>query len=659
MRKNILGIFAAALLLVGCDYNDKHFDGLDDLVQPYDKVGIAYTLSADDYKAIADNKDNQAIAKAKDDAASAETGEEVKVNADALAALTTKKAFNEIITVEEYAPAFISKKWEYKDESTELMLTYNIEEKVPEYLEGLSNAEEYTVTLNNYETVWGDTGIEYFTPKKPLKNYANDILVEAFPEATKDAVVLVNFNFNTTEPGSAGKDPIIFSEDFEELEGEVTWFEQNTVGDRKWQVKEYSNNKYLQYSAFKSGAKEQNYLVTPAINVKEGAKFSFDVNVGNFNGKVLTVFVSDDFKDDVTKAKWVEITSSFTIPEPEKGYSNFQPAGTYDLKGYVGKKVSIAFVYTGDGTDGSVGPTTTVQIDNVLVSTEATKAATRAVTRAADDGIQRLAHVYKLGGTDWYHNDKTLGLNQDDYALMGIKEFDKDHAPEEYLPKLLDRKVPFYEDGKTLTVLYKFDKKLLASDYVYNKEGDSWAPVSYSVEESKQFVYSKGEWKFNPSRNINLPAEKGNVEVSKFYQTIVDWVWENIDKKELGLTDADKKEGKGYMTKYGNNEYYFGASGFQNNMDFRFSKFREQYAAGYPDMDDAKIKDVVFKRVPEAFKIALTALYSDAKPAEGMEVVYTVNFGGYDGTNLFYTIQFEVVGNGQFEYIENSFQQVK
>ena len=116
---------------------------------------------------------------------------------------------------------------------------------------------------------------------------------------------------------------------------------------------------------------------------------------------------------------------------------------------------------------------------------------------------------------------------------------------------------------------------------------------------------------------------------------------------------------KGYMTKYGNNEYYFGASGYQNNMDFRFSKFREQYAAGYPDMDDAKIKDVVFKRVPEAFKIALTALYSDAKPAEGMEVVYTVNFGGYDGTNLFYTIQFEVVGNGQFEYIENSFQQVK
>ena len=82
MRKNILGIFAAALLLVGCDYNDKHFDGLDDLVQPYDKVGIAYTLSADDYKAIADNKDNQAIAKAKDDAASAETGEEVKVNAN-------------------------------------------------------------------------------------------------------------------------------------------------------------------------------------------------------------------------------------------------------------------------------------------------------------------------------------------------------------------------------------------------------------------------------------------------------------------------------------------------------------------------------------------------------------------------------------------------
>ena len=67
---------------------------------------------------------------------------------------------------------------------------------------------------------------------------------------------------------------------------------------------------------------------------------------------------------DVSKATWKDITSSFTIPqEPANGYGKFVSAGTYELKEYAGKKVSVAFKYVGDGKNKK---STTYQIDNVV-----------------------------------------------------------------------------------------------------------------------------------------------------------------------------------------------------------------------------------------------------------------------------------------------------
>ena len=69
------------------------------------------------------------------------------------------------------------------------------------------------------------------------------------------------------------------------------------------------------------------------------------------------------------------------------------------------------------------------------------------------------------------------------------------------------------------------------------------------------------EWLYSPSILINLPVEKNNAEVSAFYQAITDWVKENHSE---------------YVTSYGNNDYYYGGSAYQNNFDFRVSAWQGQ-----------------------------------------------------------------------------------
>ena len=50
---------------------------------------------------------------------------------------------------------------------------------------------------------------------------------------------------------------------------------------------------------------------------------------------------------------------------------------------------------------------------------------------------------------------------------------------------------------------------------------------------------------------------------------------------------------------------------------------------------------------------ALSMLHGDAKPIDGIDVIYTINFSVYDGTTTTaYVARFKVVGQGKFEPID-------
>lgn len=655
MKKYIYGLLACALILSSCDYNDKHFKGLEDLAKPDNTSAVEYTLLPEDYSAISKNKDNVAFAKELDAKVETEDGTPSEIYQNALKAIASNESFGELITAADFAPNFLITKWYTKDNTAAIKLTYNEDVNKPEILTKLEQAHNYTLDGNDYEQIWGEAGIEYVTDKKPLNKSIDALLNAEYVDAQKDQYAVVNYQYSIIEPGQSGTDPVIFFENFDEFKDKdvPTWAQQNVLGGRDWQIRAYNNNSYLQFSANGSNSEEESYILTPSIKAQKDAFFSFDLKFRYYNGLPLSIMISDDYTDDVTKATWTDISNAFEFPVPADGGEtpDFVSVGAYNLTPFADKKVVIAFVYKGNGIKDVAGAiTTTVQIDEVQVSLE--KPATRSATRSAESTIFNRSNVYKFNGTIWLEVNDVITLTTSDYQSMGIDKFGKAN-PKEYLPKYLSVRYPYAQADDLKTLVYRYDDGMGSAQYEYN--GSSWIFVESFVPVTSQFVFSDGKWVYNPSTVVNLPAEKGNAAVSAFYQPITDWVWENIDQKELGITE----KGKGYVTRHGNNDYYSGTSAFQNNVDIRTNKYIEQYAKGYTKddgtvMSNDEILELVLSRLPDALTIGLKATYPNAAPVDNMEVIYTINFVMYDNTKIPYTIQYEVVGKGEFKYIEGS-----
>lgn len=358
MRKNnIYFYFAALLLLVGCeDFDDKNFDGLDDMTRPENQINKEYTLTADDYVTI--------------------SGLTVEgVEADALKAVKTNFYLTTATPAHDVIPAFLAKKWFTASSGSAVKVTYDFGGETPFYLSELAAAQTYTVSAADYVTVWDNDKYAFFTPSKnPDKNLPK-ILAAAFPEAEGGAYVLASYLYSATEPGGDGEEPgAPFTEDF----GTVTpnadvdlpgWTNFTEKGTKKtWQGKAYDGNNYVQFSANGSGEAENvGWLITPGIDVSiyTAPAFTFDLKIGYYNAECLQILVSEDFSGDPLTATWKDITANFYLPkEPTSGYSaDWAVAGVADMSGYDGK-IFIAFKYSGSGTDGK---TTTYQLDNVYV----------------------------------------------------------------------------------------------------------------------------------------------------------------------------------------------------------------------------------------------------------------------------------------------------
>ena len=125
-------------------------------------------------------------------------------------------------------------------------------------------------------------------------------------------------------------------------------------------------------------------------------------------------------------------------------------------------------------------------------------------------------------------------------------------------------------------------------------------------------------------------------------------MFENICKP---LGDTSIKSGLFYISSYGNNEYYSGTSAFQGNVDLRPSAAQAQYPAEYGSMSDDEIVALEKKRfMEEVMPGALAMLHPDAKPMDGIEVLYIINFSVYNGSATTpYTATFKVVAPGTFE----------
>ena len=226
------------------------------------------------------------------------------------------------------------------------------------------------------------------------------------------------------------------------------------------------------------------------------------------------------------------------------------------------------------------------------------------------------------------------------------------------MPQFLGLKYPYAQAGDTVAVVYNYyngDATVLKADeYVFT--AGAWTyntqPVTVVTE---QYALAENGWVFSPDVTITLVPGR-NAETNHYFQKLTDWVWENIDQKE-GVTE----KGKGYVTSYGNNDYYYGGSAYQNNFDFRPSAWKAQNEKAYGEMPDEDLTALMWERLPEALLHMLECAYPDVQ-LEDVPVTYVLKFGiyGIEGSSAtkYYTARYKLTGKGEFTYVEDSLKEI-
>ena len=201
--KKILFFLASTLMLVSCEnyFIDKNLGGSD--YNPTDVRTIDYTLTDADYKAVVTNEVNKAIAEATLVADSLGVVDSTEYNA--FLQIAEDLAFNKIAVAEVYVPALLAVKFPQLSKGSLFNLTYNTTEGKPAYLNDFAATTKYTLSVADYETIWGEGkgGIYYLTPATMMG------LTSVLPtQAEEGAIMAVVYDYKDTEPsfGSTGND---------------------------------------------------------------------------------------------------------------------------------------------------------------------------------------------------------------------------------------------------------------------------------------------------------------------------------------------------------------------------------------------------------------------------------------------------------------------
>ena len=287
---------------------------------------------------------------------------------------------------------------------------------------------------------------------------------------------------------------------------------------------------------------------------------------------------------------------------------------------------------------------------NTVVTDIKTGAA--APARVAQLASTGKAQAYYFNGTRWSKPNNVTALSAAQCNEITGKTYGNlTKAQADYaLPIFLKQTFPYAQAGNQQFIVFNCNdvKAYVGRQYIF--DGAEWAENDGIEETTLQFVRQGGSWKADPSVVLVLPSGKGQELSATYYQACTDWVYENIDVP-LGSTSITS--GFGYVTSFGNNEYYSGTSAYQNNVDLRADKAAAQYPEGYAGMSDAEIVALMKKRFEtEVMPGVLAKLHPEAAPMEGVQVTYTITFGTYDGSNHTETIRFEVTAPGTFTFLD-------
>ena len=304
-----------------------------------------------------------------------------------------------------------------------------------------------------------------------------------------------------------------------------------------------------------------------------------------------------------------------------------------------------------------------------MIVTDVVPAAATASTFAAPKVVSEKMYAYfKYNGTSFEATD-IVAVQPSDFTAMGQKYGSFTNPQQDnYLPQFLAEKFPYAQVNDNAYVAYRCYANSVTTwkvdHYTFSTE---WSKVVYFEDKTDQFRKAEGKWNIDRTLELNFP--NGDAGAKAFYQYCVNWVYDNKDvalgapardnagtivSTEIVTISGAKPTGDYWVSNYGNNEFYTGASAYYGNVDWRVSAVKGGFtAAGMGDLTDDQITEKLKEHTTEVFAAVLGYVYPTMTAEEYKKVV--INFYTY-GPNVTYTCAFEVVGTGKFEYIADSLQ---
>lgn len=621
-----------SLLLFGLascqDVNDD-FKWLDDETNPKDIVNDSITISATDISTIASKTKGTT-----DEAYGTQ--------------LSKDKMFSDLAPAEILIPYLLPTIFFSPDPGSSVLATYQFKNDRDSLLAGLStstDAPAYVLGDKDYEAVWGSPYATALTPNKSPEKQLPILLAANFPDAKDGSYKVIQYAYSTEEPvSSTTVGDIFYKQNFEDLGIAANkslaingWLNVDLEGSKTWDMKSYNSNFYIQASSYKSGSKNDNWLIMSPIDLTSATNphLIFDLKVGNYNSSCLNILVSTDFdgnQANIKSATWDNISSEFIIPTvPTSGYAtDFSSSGFGSLIPYKGKKVYIAFRYIGDDSS-TTKATTTYQIDNIEVAE-----AIPGIEVKSKDVVYTA--YQKVGGT-WKSAETSdlIVLQPEDYTIGGTKNtyFSAAEAQSKISAVLMATQSLII--GSQKVVVYKNSTTSFYADRLTYSAENNWTINSVVETKSSQFILTKDrKWLFDPTLVVTMTASD--------YQIVVDYV---INHQAI--------ENSALVNSYKNTEYYYGFN--SNNKNITYREKDRVYDPTYPK-DGTEEDKTAFcdKRTIEGLNILLGTKYPDAQPdVSGIEQkakITTVIFTGPASTNVqTYTYEFQCFGNKEWKYL--------
>jgi hypothetical protein len=292
-------------------------------------------------------------------------------------------------------------------------------------------------------------------------------------------------------------------------------------------------------------------------------------------------------------------------------------------------------------------------------------AATRAIGKV--ESVKKYAY-FKWNGSAFEAAD-VVAVQPSDFDAMGQKYGSfTNPAQDDYLPLFLAQAYPYALADDVKNVAYRCYANSATTwkvdEYVF--DGNAWVKTIYFEAKTDQFRKNEGVWAVDRTLELDF-TNTSSADTKAFYQYCVNWVYDNKDvamgapardgageiiSTAIVTIDGAKPAGNYWVSNYGNNEFYTGASAYYGNMDWRPSAVKGGFAAaGMGDLSDDEIVAKLKEHTAEVFAEVLHYVYPTMTPEQYKKVVVKVY--AY-GPNANYAFSFEVTGEGTFAYIADS-----